>query len=166
MISIRGCLAIVIGLAFLYLAMNPELSNSSTPPPNIVIALVIFTGVTLLLLGIFSIIFVWKRHWLVRSSDPINANIFLIEEKNCESATCIAYIRHDSEAWAVGVDANRHCVRFADGKIHLGHVWIDYKKDRVIAIKLEGRHLNTLLGGEKIKVADFEKVLSCRDEQA
>ncbi len=152
-LSYRGLMALGIGLAFIWFAVNPEYFNDERPP-FLLLIIMFASGAGLAFCGIISLWFVWVRSGLVRRQAPVAAEICVLEDDDSERGTETVHVRVRGRCQALGVDRSGVVRKYVDGTVRWGEVWLD-DKDRVHAIALEGDHFNTLIGGREIRADAF-----------
>jgi hypothetical protein len=140
-------MALCIGLMFMWLALNP--AHFEEKPPLVLLVIMFVAGAALAYGGIASLRFVWTRSRLLRSSDPVAAEICVLENDDSERGTETVHVRFDGRCQALGVDRSGVVQRYLDGKIRRGEVWLD-ADGTVHAIAIDGDHFNTLIGGRDI----------------
>lgn len=146
-ISYRGIMALGIGSMFVWLSLKSE--HFEETPPLFLLVIMFIAGSALAFGGIASLRFVWKRNDLVRSSTPVAAEICVLENDDSDRGTETVHLRVDDRCQALGVDRSGAVLKYVDGQIRWGEVWLD-GNGRVYAIAISGEHFNTLIGGREI----------------
>ena len=156
MLSYRGLLSLVIGLFFILFAIFPDAFSDASPPWPIVVVMLV-TGTGMLVMGILSIRFVWMRNAILKTTDPIDADVCILARGDSEEGAYTVHVLLSGQCWAIGVDSCRVVVANANGDIRSGRVWVEPTSRKPVAIEVNGRQLNTLLGGRPIRADQFGK---------
>lgn len=154
-LSFRGIMAFVIGLVFIWFALNPEHFNENIPPLFILV-IMFLSGAGLVYGGITSFWFVWQRSGLTGSQSSVSAEICILEDDDSERGSETVHVRISGRCQALGVDRSGAVRKYVDGKIRWGEVWLN-KTGMVQAIAISGEHFNTLIGGRAIPDDGFGK---------
>ncbi|MGE3246649.1 MAG: hypothetical protein AB7F96_07770 [Beijerinckiaceae bacterium] len=154
-ISYRGVMALVIGLMFVWFALQPEYFDNHAPPFAI-LAVMFVAGAALVYGGIASLRFVWKRSELVRTGVRSPAEICVLADDDTDRGSETVHVRVNGRCQALGVDRSGAVAKFNDGKVRSGEVWLD-ENGAVHAIAISGEHFNTLIGGREIPAGTFGK---------
>ncbi len=152
-ISYRGLMALVIGLVFIWFAVNSEAFEDDIPPLAILV-IMFLAGAALVYGGLASLRFVWNRSNLVRFGNALDAEICVLIDDDTERGTETVHVRFNGKCQALGVDPAGVSGTYNDGKIRKGQAWID-ERGKVHAVAIDGKHFNTLIGGTEIPAAEF-----------
>ncbi len=154
-ISYRGIMALVIGLMFIWFALQPEYFNNDAPP-FVILVIMFLAGAALVYGGIASLRFVWRRGDLVRSGARSPAEICVLRDDDTDRGSETVHVRMNGRCQAIGVDRSGAVAKFNDGRVRKGEVWLD-QNGAVHAIAISGEHFNTLIGGREIPEEYFGK---------
>jgi hypothetical protein len=154
-LSYRGLLAVGIGAIFIWFSLSPQ-SFADDVPPLAVRVIMFLAGAALVYGGAASLLFVWKRGGMVRSHEPVAAEIYVLEDDDSDRTTETVHVRVDGRCQSIGVDRSGAVQNYLDGKVRWGEAWLN-EKGMVFAVAISGEHFNTLIGGTEIPAASFGK---------
>jgi signal transduction histidine kinase len=143
MISYRGLLAVAAGVLFLALAFRPTRFGDDVPPVFIAAVLVV-AGLGLVAMGVLSLRFVFRRAMSLRDVAPVQAEIIIQPNEDCDSAVYTLDVRLAGTRWSVGAAGNKAIYLHETGVAHRAEVWPDAKTGAPVAIAINGLQVNTL----------------------
>lgn len=143
MISYRGIFAFGVGAWFLWFAADPA-ALGDEGLPVILRGLLVIVGLTLLVVGVALLRFVYRRHRLLQEAKPTDADVVIGIHEDSDSTTYSLDVRLSDGVWRIAAVGDKALTALETGVTHTAQVWRDPKSGAPVAVAINGKHINTL----------------------